>query len=158
MPEQHRFIRGMVSWIGLKQMPLLYKRDERFAGETKYPLKKMIRFAIDAITSFSIQPLRLASLFGLLFGVLGFLGIIYALGSWALGHVVEGWTSVILVVLVLGSVQLLVAGVSGEYLGRLYMETKRRPLFVIDQVLRHDHVVARQDSPMNPVGLRQEPR
>lgn len=158
MPEQHRFIRGMVSWIGLKQVPLLYKRDERFAGETKYPLKKMVRFAIDAITSFSIQPLRLASLFGFLFGLLGLLGTLYALGSWMLGHTVEGWTSVILVVLVLGSVQLFVAGVSGEYLGRLYMEAKRRPLFVIDQVLRHDRAIAQSDSQVNSIGLRQESR
>jgi polyisoprenyl-phosphate glycosyltransferase len=136
MPEQHRFIRGMVSWIGLRQVPLLYTRDERFAGETKYPLKRMLRFAIDAITSFSIQPLRLASLLGLVFGLLGLAGIAYALTSWATGHTVEGWTSVILVVLVLGSTQLLVLGVSGEYLGRLYMETKRRPLFVIDEIVR----------------------
>ena len=98
----------------------------------------MVRFAIDAITSFSIQPLRIASLLGIAFGLLGLLGVFYALGSWMTGTTVSGWTSVILVVLILGGVQLLVAGVTGEYLGRLYMEAKRRPLFIIDQVVRRE--------------------
>lgn len=136
MPEQHRFIRGMVSWIGLDQRPLLYNRHARFAGATKYPVKKMIRFAIDAITGFSIRPLRMAVYFGMLFGLGGIATLFYILYGWATGQTVQGWTSLMTVILLLGSVQLFVIGVFGEYLGRLYLESKRRPLFVIREVAR----------------------
>jgi len=135
MPEQHRFIRGMVSWIGLRQVPLPYDRAARQSGASNYPLARMIGLAFDALTSFSIMPLRLASILGLILGVLSLLMLGYTLGSWALGHVVEGWTSLLTVVLILGSTQLILFGLLGEYVGRLYLETKRRPLFVIDQVL-----------------------
>jgi hypothetical protein len=135
MPEQHRFIRGMVSWIGLKQLPLAYDRAARLSGTSHYPLARMFALAFDALTSFSIVPLRLASYLGLALGTLSLLMVSYTLGSWALGHVVEGWTSLLTVVLVLGSTQLILFGLLGEYVGRLYLETKRRPLFVIDQVL-----------------------
>jgi polyisoprenyl-phosphate glycosyltransferase len=135
MPEQHRFIRGMVSWIGLRQVPLVYDRAPRQAGESNYPLARMVGLAFDALTSFSIMPLRLASYLGLVLGGVSLLMVGYTLGSWALGHVVEGWTSLLTVVLILGSTQLILFGLLGEYVGRLYLETKRRPLFVIDQVL-----------------------
>jgi dolichol-phosphate mannosyltransferase len=135
MPEQHRFIRGMVSWIGLAQRPVIYHRHERFAGETKYPLSKMIKFALDAITGFSIRPLRIAIYLGVLFGLGGMVVLAYTLWTWISGETVQGWTSLMAVVLVLGSVQLLVIGVLGEYLGRLYLESKRRPLFVIDEIV-----------------------
>ena len=135
MPEQHRFIRGMVSWIGLRQVPLAYDRAPRQSGTSNYPLAKMIGLAFDALTSFSIMPLRLASYLGLALGGLSLLMLGYTLGSWALGHVVEGWTSLLTVVLILGSTQLILFGLLGEYVGRMYLETKRRPLFVIDQVL-----------------------
>ncbi len=135
MPEQHRFIRGMVSWIGLRQVPCAYDRAARQSGASNYSLAKMIGLAFDALTSFSIMPLRLASFLGLLLGCLSLLMLGYTLGSWALGHVVEGWTSLLTVVLILGSTQLILFGLLGEYVGRLYLETKRRPLFVIDQVL-----------------------
>jgi dolichol-phosphate mannosyltransferase len=135
MPEQHRFIRGMVSWLGFRQEPLYYDRQERFAGETKYPLSKMLRFAIDAITSFSVKPLRIASAFGVIFGILGVAGLVYSMTSWLRGDVVAGWTSVIVTVLILGSVQLFVIGVFGEYLGRLFIESKNRPMFIIDEVI-----------------------
>jgi dolichol-phosphate mannosyltransferase len=135
MPEQHRFIRGMVSWIGLRQVPLAYDRAPRQSGASNYSLAKMMGLAFDALTSFSIMPLRLASYLGLVLGLLSLLTLGYTLGSWALGHVVEGWTSLLTVVLVLGSTQLILFGLLGEYVGRLYLETKRRPLFVIDQVL-----------------------
>ena len=138
MPEQHRFIRGMVSWIGLRQVPLAYDRAARHSGEKNYPLAKMIGLAFDALTSFSIMPLRLASFLGLALGGLSLLLVGYTLGSWASGHVVEGWTSLLTVVLVLGSTQLILFGLLGEYVGRLYLEAKRRPLFVIDQVLTQD--------------------
>ncbi len=151
MPEQHRFIRGMVSWIGLRQVPIAYDRAPRHAGESNYPLAKMIGLAFDALTSFSIMPLRLASYLGLILGVLSILALGYTLGSWALGRVVEGWTSLLTVVLILGSTQLILFGLLGEYVGRMYLETKRRPLFVIDQVLTQDgaavdHGAAREHS------------
>jgi len=135
MPEQHRFIRGMVSWIGLRQIPLTYDRAPRQSGASNYPLTKMVGLAFDALTSFSIMPLRLASFLGLALGCLSLLMLGYTLGSWAIGRVVEGWTSLLTVVLILGSTQLILFGLLGEYVGRLYLETKRRPLFVIDQVL-----------------------
>ncbi len=135
MPEQHRFIRGMVSWIGLRQVPIVYDRAPRHSGESNYPLAKMVGLAFDALTSFSIMPLRLASYLGLALGFFSLLMLGYTLGSYALGHVVEGWTSLLTVVLVLGATQLILFGLLGEYVGRLYLETKRRPLFVIDRVL-----------------------
>lgn len=135
MPEQHRFVRGMVSWIGLRQVPLAYDRAPRHSGTSNYSLAKMIGLAFDALTSFSIMPLRLASYLGLLLGLFSLLLLAYTFGSWALGHVVTGWTSLLTVVLILGSAQLILFGLLGEYVGRLYLETKRRPLFVIDQVL-----------------------
>ena len=134
MPEQSRFVRGMVSWIGLKQVPLAYDRDPRFAGQTKYPLLRMVRFAIDAITGFSIVPLRAASVLGIGMGIMSLIMLGYTLGSWVLGRVVEGWTSLSTIVLIASSAQLLVLGILGEYLGRLYMESKQRPLFVVDTI------------------------
>ena len=135
MPEQQRFIRGMVSWLGFKQLPLPYDRKGRFAGATKYPIRKMLRFALDGITSFSIVPLRIASTLGIAFGIAGLGGLIYALASWLTGATVGGWTSVIAAVFLLGGVQLLMLGIFGEYLGRLYMESKRRPLYLVDQII-----------------------
>lgn len=135
MPENFRFIRGMVSWIGFRQEALPYERAARFAGQTKYPFTKMLRFALDAITGFSVRPLRLASYLGFGFGFAGLLMLFYVFGSWLNGDTVQGWASLGAIVLLLGSTQLVVAGVMGEYLGRLYMESKRRPLFIIHEVL-----------------------
>lgn len=145
MPEHHRFIRGMVSWIGLDQEALPYERSARFAGETKYPLSKMIKFAIDAITGFSVRPLRLASYFGICFGAATLLLLVYVLIHYFTGNSVDGWTSLAVIMLALGSIQLFVAGVMGEYLGRLYVETKGRPLFIIQEVV---------SSPKNAVQVR----
>ena len=136
MPERHRFIRGMVSWIGFNQQPIIYDRDGRFAGETKYPLRKMLRFAIDAVTAFSVKPLALASLVGLLSAGFGMLLVVYSLVSWFGGKAIIGWTSVMAGVALLGSVQLLVLGIIGEYLGRLYEQSKGRPLYLIRDVRR----------------------
>lgn len=136
MPERHRFIRGMVAWIGLRQEPILYDRDPRYAGQTKYPVRKMVRFAIDAITSFSIRPLTMAIWLGLLTALfsLGLLG--YALVSWLCFETVHGWTSMLAAIGVLGSVQLFVLGIMGQYLGRLYEQAKGRPLFIVDRIYR----------------------
>lgn len=135
MPERYRFIRGMVSWIGLRQTAFHYHRQARFAGETHYPLRKMMMLAMDAMTSFSIVPLRFASHLGMGFGLIGLLTLGYTLFAWLSGDTLPGWTSLAAIVLILGSVQLLVLGIFGEYLGRMYMETKRRPLYIINEIV-----------------------
>ena len=134
MPEQFRFVRGMVTWIGYKQVPLLYDRAERFAGVTKYPFRKMVRFSIDAITSFSTKPLRIATYTGIFLSFLSFLLIIYTFYSWASGAVVAGWTSTMALLSFLGAINMLFLGMIGEYVGRLFIESKRRPLFIIEEV------------------------
>jgi polyisoprenyl-phosphate glycosyltransferase len=135
MPEQHRFVRGMVSWIGFPQCAFDYRRAERFAGETKYPLSKMIKLAVDAITGFSTKPLRLASYLGMIMALVGIGFIFHILYGWMSGDVIPGWTSTIAIITIVGSTQLLVLGVIGEYLGRLYIETKKRPLFLIADIV-----------------------
>ena len=134
MPEQARFIRGMVAWIGFKQVPFAYDRQERFAGETKYPLGKMLRFAFDALAGFSSAPLKLASHFGLGLSVGSIALMIYIGWAWVAGRNVQGWTSLMLIVLVLGAVQMFVLALMGEYIGRLYNEAKRRPLYIVQEV------------------------
>ena len=114
MPEQARFIRGMVAWIGFRQVPFAYKRDERFAGTTKYPLRKMIRFALDALTGFSSAPLKLASHAGLWLAVGSLLVMIYILAGWMSGRAIPGWTSLMFVVVVIGAVQMFVLGADGR--------------------------------------------
>lgn len=151
MPEQHRFIRGMVSWLGFRQVPLEYVRDERFAGTTKYPLKKMVSFAVDAITGFSTTPLRLSIYLGFICAVIGMLFLAYTAYSYFAGITVLGWTTLMSVVLILGSGQLIVLGVIGEYLGRLYMEAKKRPLFVIEEIVTaKDEAKPEQVEPLRP--------
>ena len=134
MPEQARFIRGMVAWIGFKQMPFAYDRQERFAGETKYPLAKMVRFAFDALTGFSSAPLKLASHAGLLLSLSSVLLILYIAWAWLSGQNIQGWTSLMLVVVVLGAVQMFVLALMGEYTGRLYNEAKQRPLYIVQEI------------------------
>ena len=136
MPERHRFVRGMVSWVGFRQRPLYYERQARFAGTSKYPWAKMIRFAFVAITGFSVKPLKIAIYVGLMIGLLAVLSLIYVLWSWLTGHVVAGWSSLMVVVLLIGSAQLFVLGIMGEYLGQIYLESKGRPLFIIDHIYR----------------------
>ena len=136
MPEHHRYTRGLVSWIGGSQVALSYARDPRFAGETKYPLSKMVRFAVDALTAFSIKPLRLATWLGFFSAFLAFGLMAYSSVRWATGEVVDGWTSLIMAVAAFSAVQLIVLGILGEYVGRLVLESKHRPLFIIDTVLR----------------------
>jgi dolichol-phosphate mannosyltransferase len=135
MPECQRFIRGMVAWIGFRQVPLHYYRDKRFAGETKYPLHKMLTFAVDAITGFSILPLRISLYLASLF--IGFAGLlmIYVLSSWLYLGAVPGWTSQFMGMLIFASVQLFSLAVIGEYLGRIYMQAKHRPLFIIREIV-----------------------
>ena len=134
MPEQARFIRGMGAWIGFKQVPLLYDRDERFAGETKYPFSKMVRFALDALTGFSSAPLKLASHAGLGLSIGSVVIVLFILYAWLTGRSIPGWTSLMFVVVVLGAVQMFVLALMGEYIGRLYNEAKRRPLYIVQEI------------------------
>lgn len=134
MPEQARFIRGMVAWIGFRQVPFAYDRQERFAGATKYPLKKMMRFAFDALTGFSSAPLKLASHAGFALSIGSLVLVLYIAFAWATGESIQGWTSLMLVVVVLGAIQMFVLALMGEYIGRLYNEAKRRPLYVVQEV------------------------
>jgi len=132
MPERDRFVRGMVAWVGFRQFALPYVRAERFAGTSKYPLRKMVAFAVDGIMSFSIVPLRLATGIGVLTAGLASIGIVYALALRLLtSNWVSGWTLLFIAVLFMGGVQLLSLGIIGEYVGRTYRESKRRPLYLI---------------------------
>lgn len=135
MPESFRFVRGMVAWIGYKQVPLLYDRDPRFAGESKYPLRKMLRLTLDALTGFSIWPLRFASHAGMWLGAAGLLMLAYVVGAWMVGATVAGWASLMTVVILIGSLQMVLIGLLGEYVGRLYMQGKARPLFLVQDVI-----------------------
>ena len=136
MPERDRFIRGMVSWVGFKQIGIPYTRVQRFAGESKYPLRKMIRFSLDGILSFSTRPLRIAMTLGLLSSLMAIAGIFYALYVRLFTHTwVEGWAGILCSILFLGGVQLITIGILGEYIGRIYSEGKRRPLYFIDEVI-----------------------
>lgn len=135
MPETHRFIRGMVAWLGFRQASLLYEREPRAAGETKYPTARMLRLAIDAITGFSVRPLRLSMYLGIFMAVVAIGLIIYTLAGVFMGGTVAGWMSLMCTVLVLGATQLVMLGIIGEYLGRLFVESKRRPLYTIREVI-----------------------
>jgi dolichol-phosphate mannosyltransferase len=137
LPEQARFIRGMVAWVGFRQVPIVYDRAERHAGATKYPLSKMVRFAFDAVTGFSTAPLRFASHIGLWLVAASLLLFVYIGIGFFTGSAIQGWTSLMLVVVVLGAVQMFVLGMIGEYLGRLYMESKRRPLYIVSEIAGH---------------------
>ena len=134
MPERDRFVRGMVSWVGFEQTALPYKRAERFAGQSKYPLRKMLRFATDGILSFSTKPLQMSVGVGMISAVIALMGIAYALflrvftSTW-----VEGWTALMIAVLFIGGVQLVCIGILGEYIGRIYNEIKNRPLYVVQE-------------------------
>ena len=140
LPERHRFLRGMVSWVGFNQAAIEYDRDVRYAGETKYPLSKMLRFAMDGITSFSDVPLRFASYFGFTVSVIAFvyavIVIVLKTFSLKLAFYTPGWASTIVAVLFLGGVQLMSLGILGEYLGRVYDEVKGRPLYIISDIER----------------------
>ncbi len=135
MPEQQRFVRGMMAWIGFRQSAFLYDRDARFAGVTNYPLRRMIKLTIDALTGFSMAPLRLAIHVGLALGAFGLILLAYTLSGWISGKAIPGWTSLMCVVVILGSVQMMILGMIGEYLGRLYMQSKGRPMFVIADIV-----------------------
>jgi dolichol-phosphate mannosyltransferase len=139
MREKHRMLRAMTSWVGFRQVALPYERAERFAGESKYPLRKMLAFALDGIISFSAIPLKVVTMVGLTFSALSVIGIIYALVMRLLtDNWVEGWTLIFITLLLIGGLQFLFLGVLGEYVGRIYSEAKDRPLFLIMEELGFD--------------------
>ncbi|NMW22523.1 MAG: glycosyltransferase family 2 protein [Chlorobiaceae bacterium] len=136
MPERDRFLRGMVSWVGFRQIALPYKRAERYAGESKYPLRKMLPFAIDGILSFSTKPLQVSIGLGMISATIALIGIVYAIALRLFTNIwVEGWTALMIAVLFLGGAQLLSVGIVGEYIGRIYNEMKQRPMYVADEYI-----------------------
>ena len=134
-PERNMFIRGMVRLLGFKTAEVYYDRKERFAGESKYPLTKMLNFAVDGITSFSIQPLRMIATIGFIVTVLSFVAAVYALVSYLCGSVVAGWTSMLISIWFIGGAILLSLGIIGEYIGKIYKEVKRRPRYHIEKTI-----------------------
>jgi dolichol-phosphate mannosyltransferase len=144
MPEQYRFIRGMVAWAGFNQVELPYERAVRKAGVTKYPLKKMINFALDAITGFSITPLRISTYLSIMSMILSFGIVVYVLYSWIFLDAAQGWTSLMAVVLIFNSMQMWLLGIIGEYLGRTYLQTKNRPLFVVREIASSTPLMSNQ--------------
>ena len=145
MREKHRFMRGMSVWVGFKQTGVHYKRAARFAGETKYPLKKMLKFALDGITSFSYFPLQLATYVGFVAAALSIIAILVVIVLRLTGdHPLLGQATTLVVVLFLGGVQLISLGIIGEYLGRIYDEVKGRPLYIVGEALGFDEKLAQR--------------
>lgn len=141
MNERHRFIRGMISWIGFNQTGFEYERHERHSGETKYTFSKMIKFAFDGITSFSSIPLKLASYMGIITAMFGFLYSVYIVFLKLFvpkAQIELGWASIIIFILLLGGIQLLALGMIGEYLGRIHDETKFRPLYIVEHIYKKE--------------------
>ncbi len=136
MPERNRFVRGIRSWVGLKQIGLEYERDRRLRGKAKYTFGKLLKLALDGVVSFSFMPLRLATYLGLFISLGSFISalLLVILKLWR-DIPLKGWTSTVVIILFLGGVQLVSLGVIGEYIGRIYDEVKKRPLYVIEEVI-----------------------
>ena len=140
LKERDRFVRGLVSWIGFKQTGVHYFRDRRFAGETKFPYRKMIKFALDGITSFSDVPLKMATWLGYFTSLVALLYLFSVFVQKALGYTVQGWATIMVAMLFLGGVQLISLGIIGEYVGRIFNEVKQRPLYVVDEIFASETV------------------
>lgn len=139
--EVNLFLRGIVPLIGYKYAIVEYERNERFAGESKYPLKKMLSFAFEGITSFSVKPIRLVLLTGVIMFLTSLIALSYSLLVWVLGETIQGWTTLAISIWMLGGIQLLCFGVIGEYIGKIYIETKQRPKFIIDKFLNNKDIM-----------------
>ena len=135
MREQDRFVRGMVSWVGFNQCPVYFDRDPRLAGQTHYPFRKMVKFALNGIVSFSTVPLRWASWLGFMLSGAAGVYIILVVGLRVTGHPFPGYASLMIAVLLLGGIQLMTVGILGDYVGRLYMESKKRPLYIVSETV-----------------------
>ena len=131
--EVNIFLRGMIPLVGFKSTSVYYERHERLAGESHYPLKKMLALAFDGITSLSVKPIRMVTGLGAFFAIVSFIGVIWAIVMALLGSTVSGWASTICIVCFMGGVQLLCLGVIGEYIGKIYLETKARPRYIISE-------------------------
>lgn len=129
--ESNLFLRGIVPLIGFSSCTVEYERSERIAGDTHYPLRKMLHLAIDGVTSLSVKPIHIISAIGVIFGIIGLLGIAWAFIASAMGETVHGWSSTICVICLIGGIQLFSLGVIGEYIGKIYLETKERPRYLI---------------------------
>lgn len=140
LPEHNKFLRGLFSWVGFKQTPLEYERNERFAGKTKYPLKKMLKLASDGITSFSTKPLKILGILGMISVSISIIILIYALISYIfnLNQLTAGWTSLMVTITFLGGMQLLSIWLISEYIGKIYDESKGRPEYIIDKKVNID--------------------
>ncbi len=149
--EKDRFVRGLVSWIGFKQIGIYYVRDKRYAGETKYPYRKMMKFALDGLTSFSTIPLQLATWMGYAASLLAFLYACSVFIQKALGATVQGWATIMIGMLFLGGVQLICLGIMGEYIGRIFNEIKQRPIYVIEEIYDLESVAKGESAFVNPI-------
>lgn len=150
LKEKNRFVRGLVSWIGFRQTMVEYEREERFAGETKYPLKKMIAFAIDGITSFSYKPLKIASYIGFTLSFTSFLYLLVVIFQKLFtGSTIAGWASIVAVNLLFNGIILMLLGIIGEYIGRIYDESKNRPLYIVREVQGYSEKDANQPENAN---------
>lgn len=129
--ENGLFMRGLIKWLGFKQYAIHYQADPRFSGKSKYTLRRMVKFAVEGITAFSVRPLYIATGIGLFFSLMSLLYIPYILISYYCGHVVSGWSSVLASVVFFGGIQLMVLGIIGMYLGKLFMQAKQRPNYII---------------------------
>jgi polyisoprenyl-phosphate glycosyltransferase len=149
MPEQDRFVRGMIAWLGFRQTEVTFHRLPRLAGKTKYPLLKMIRLAVNGALSFSEAPLRLAIWFGLAVSACALLYGLYVIALWLMDrHLVAGWSSTIIVISFLCGINMLMTGIMGLYVGRIHAEVKRRPLYVVSQKLGFEHEPAPVRAPL----------
>ena len=151
MRERSRFLRGMTVWVGYQQAAVPYRRDPRYAGETKYTLSKMLRFSLDAISSFSHRPLQLATLLGFLISTLAFIAIPVVVVLRVSGSYLPGFGSVTIAVLLLGGIQLIAIGIIGEYVGRIYDEVKGRPLYLVKSRLNMPEATEETPAPLPPV-------
>ncbi len=140
LPEHNKFLRGLFSWVGYKQIPIEYDRQARFAGTTKYPLKKMLKLASDGIISFSTKPLKIVGTLGILSVFVSFLLLLYAIASyiWKLNNLSAGWTSIMVAITFFAGIQLLSIWIIAEYIGRIYEESKRRPQFIVNKKINID--------------------
>ena len=144
LPERSRYIRGLVSWVGFKQIAVEYVREERFAGTTKYPFRKMISFALDAITAFSYKPLKLATSLGFFLSLISFVYLLVIFFQWAFTDaLVSGWASTIGAVLFTQGIVLMILGLMGEYIGRIYEEIKGRPAYIILEIVGQNEEIYR---------------
>ncbi|ANE22084.1 ribonuclease III [Denitrobacterium detoxificans] len=131
--EVNLYLRGIMPLVGLPHSTVEYTRDERVAGESHYPLRKMLHLAFDGITSFSIKPVRIVSMLGIIFSLVGLVGVIWAIASFFLGSTISGWSSTVCIICTIGGIQLVSVGIIGEYLGKVYLEVKRRPRYLVER-------------------------